>query len=127
MPGMTERFELFINKREVVNSYTELNDPIRQRELFNDQAKSKDEGVQAWAQAYHWAGSIRAPGGTGGSNGCAVNLFLPLDSGDDEAMLIDDNFCTALEYGLPPTGGWGMGIDRMTMLLTDTANIKEVR
>lgn len=44
MPGMTERFELFINKREVVNSYTELNDPIRQRELFNDQAKSKDEG-----------------------------------------------------------------------------------
>ena len=51
----------------------------------------------------------------------------PSTSGDDEAMLIDDNFCTALEYGLPPTGGWGMGIDRMTMLLTDTANIKEVR
>ena len=42
-------------------------------------------------------------------------------------MFIDDNFCVALEYGLPPTGGWGMGIDRMTMLLTDTANIKEVR
>jgi lysyl-tRNA synthetase class 2 len=50
----------------------------------------------------------------------------PLPQGDDEAMFIDETFCTALEYGLPPTGGWGMGVDRMTMLLTDTANIKEV-
>ena len=46
--------------------------------------------------------------------------------GDDEAMFIDEGFCASLEYGLPPTGGWGMGIDRMTMLLTDTSNIKEV-
>eukprot|EP00879_Flechtneria_rotunda_P013544 GHRR01014142.1.p1 GENE.GHRR01014142.1~~GHRR01014142.1.p1 ORF type:complete len:498 (+),score=165.63 GHRR01014142.1:727-2220(+) len=88
-PGLTERFELFINKREVCNAYTELNDPIRQRELFLDQADQKAEG-------------------------------------DDEAMFIDENFCTALEYGLPPTGGWGFGIDRFTMLLTDTINIKEV-
>lgn len=47
-------------------------------------------------------------------------------AGDDEAQLIDDNFCTSLEYGLPPTGGWGMGIDRLAMFLTDSNNIKEV-
>ena len=47
-------------------------------------------------------------------------------SGDDEAMFMDEGYCTALEYGLPPTGGWGMGIDRMTMFLTDSNNIKEV-
>jgi len=45
-------------------------------------------------------------------------------AGDDEAMFIDDNFCTALEYGLPPTGGWGLGVDRLTMFLTDSNNIK---
>ncbi|XP_048861713.1 lysine--tRNA ligase isoform X1 [Brienomyrus brachyistius] len=87
--GLTERFELFVMKKEICNAYTELNDPIRQRELFEQQAKAKAEG-------------------------------------DDEAMFIDDNFCTALEYGLPPTAGWGMGIDRLTMFLTDSNNIKEV-
>ncbi|KAJ0056241.1 hypothetical protein NL108_004526, partial [Boleophthalmus pectinirostris] len=85
--GLTERFELFVMKKEICNAYTELNDPIRQRELFEQQAKAKAEG-------------------------------------DDEAMFIDDNFCTALEYGLPPTAGWGMGIDRLTMFLTDSNNIK---
>ncbi|XP_061526658.1 lysine--tRNA ligase isoform X1 [Phycodurus eques] len=87
--GLTERFELFVMKKEVCNAYTELNDPIRQRELFEQQAKAKAEG-------------------------------------DDEAMVIDETFCTALEYGLPPTAGWGMGIDRLTMFLTDSNNIKEV-
>ncbi|XP_033838809.1 lysine--tRNA ligase isoform X1 [Periophthalmus magnuspinnatus] len=87
--GLTERFELFVMKKEICNAYTELNDPIRQRELFEQQAQAKAEG-------------------------------------DDEAMFIDDNFCTALEYGLPPTAGWGMGIDRLTMFLTDSNNIKEV-
>lgn len=87
--GLTERFELFIMKKEICNAYTEMNDPIRQRELFEDQAQAKA-------------------------------------AGDDEAMFIDDNFCTALEYGLPPTAGWGMGIDRLTMFLTDSNNIKEV-
>ncbi|NXQ22233.1 SYK ligase, partial [Peucedramus taeniatus] len=89
LPGLTERFELFVMKKEVCNAYTELNDPSRQRQLFEDQAKAKA-------------------------------------AGDDEAMFIDENFCTALEYGLPPTAGWGMGIDRLTMFLTDSNNIKEV-
>lgn len=87
--GLTERFELFVMKKEVCNAYTELNDPMVQRERFAQQASDKA-------------------------------------AGDDEAQLVDENFCTALEYGLPPTGGWGMGIDRMTMFLTDSNNIKEV-
>jgi len=87
--GITERFELFVMKKEVCNAYTELNDPAVQRARFEQQAKDKA-------------------------------------SGDDEAMFLDENFCTALEYGLPPTGGWGMGIDRLAMFLTDSNNIKEV-
>ncbi|XP_016912821.1 lysine--tRNA ligase isoform X2 [Apis cerana] len=87
--GLTERFELFIMKKEVCNAYTELNDPIVQRERFEDQAKDKA-------------------------------------AGDEEAQIVDETFCTALEYGLPPTAGWGMGIDRITMFLTDSNNIKEV-
>ncbi|XP_026322248.1 lysine--tRNA ligase isoform X2 [Hyposmocoma kahamanoa] len=89
LPGLTERFELFIMKKEVCNAYTELNDPETQRERFEQQAKDRA-------------------------------------AGDDEAPPSDEGFCTALEYGLPPTGGWGMGIDRLTMFLTDSNNIKEV-
>ncbi|XP_047152002.1 lysine--tRNA ligase, cytoplasmic-like [Vigna umbellata] len=88
-PGLTERFELFINKHELCNAYTELNDPVVQRQRFSEQLKDRQ-------------------------------------SGDDEAMALDETFCTALEYGLPPTAGWGLGIDRLTMLLTDSQNIKEV-
>ncbi|KAK7849107.1 lysine--trna ligase [Quercus suber] len=87
--GLTERFELFINKHELCNAYTELNDPVVQRQRFAEQLKDRQ-------------------------------------SGDDEAMALDETFCTALEYGLPPTAGWGLGIDRLTMLLTDSQNIKEV-
>jgi lysyl-tRNA synthetase, class II len=87
--GLTERFELFVMKKEVCNAYTELNDPFDQRERFEQQAADKA-------------------------------------AGDDEAQLIDENYCMALEYGLPPTGGWGLGIDRLTMFLTDNNNIKEV-
>jgi len=88
-PGLTERLECFVMKHEIINAYTELNDPIVQRSRFQQQAKDKA-------------------------------------AGDDEAMFVDENFCTALEYGLPPTGGFGLGIDRLTMFLTDTNNIKEV-
>jgi lysyl-tRNA synthetase class 2 len=89
IPGRTERFELFVNTKEVCNAYTELNNPAVQRERFEQQAKDRERG-------------------------------------DDEAQLIDNNFIASLEYGLPPTGGWGMGIDRMTMFLSDHNNIKEV-
>ncbi|KAL4804516.1 hypothetical protein BDV18DRAFT_143320 [Aspergillus unguis] len=87
--GLCERFEAFVCKKEIVNAYTELNDPFDQRLRFEEQARQKDQG-------------------------------------DDEAQIIDENFCTSLEYGLPPTGGWGMGIDRLVMFLTDNYSIKEV-
>jgi lysyl-tRNA synthetase, class II len=87
--GMTERFELFINGKELCNAYTELNNPRVQRARFAEQAARKAEG-------------------------------------DDEAQYMDENFCEAMEYGLPPTGGWGLGIDRLTMFLTDNNTIKEV-
>uniref|UniRef100_A0A7S3JCF5 Lysine--tRNA ligase n=1 Tax=Euplotes harpa TaxID=151035 RepID=A0A7S3JCF5_9SPIT len=87
--GLTERFELFVNKHELLNAYTELNDPKVQLEAFQDQADQKDQG-------------------------------------DIEAQVVDEDFVKALEYGLPPTAGWGIGIDRLTMLLTDTNTIKEV-
>ncbi|OJJ45476.1 hypothetical protein ASPZODRAFT_134135 [Penicilliopsis zonata CBS 506.65] len=87
--GLCERFEAFVCKKEIVNAYTELNDPFDQRLRFEEQARQKEQG-------------------------------------DDEAQLIDENFCTSLEYGLPPTGGWGMGIDRLVMFLTDNYSIKEV-
>lgn len=88
-PGLCERFEAFVCKKEIVNAYTELNDPFDQRLRFEEQASQKDQG-------------------------------------DDEAQMIDENFCQSLEFGLPPTGGWGMGIDRLVMFLTDHYSIKEV-
>ena len=89
IPGLTERCEAFVCKKEIVNAYTELNNPFDQRLRFEEQANQKEQG-------------------------------------DDEAQLIDENFLTALEFGLPPTGGWGMGIDRLVMFLTDNYSIKEV-
>ena len=89
LPGMTERFELFANGKELCNAYTELNDPEVQREQFR--ATQKD-----------------------------------VTCGDEEAMVHDEDFCVSLEYGLPPTAGWGLGVDRLTMMLTDNYSIKEV-
>jgi len=86
---MTERFELFINGKELCNAYTELNNPRVQRDRFDEQAKQKAQG-------------------------------------DDEAQFKDEHFCVAMEYGLPPTGGWGLGVDRLTMFLSDNNTIKEV-
>ena len=88
-PGLTERFELMVNGKEVANAYSELNDPIDQEERFKEQMRLADKG-------------------------------------DDEAMVIDQDFLRALQYGMPPTSGIGIGIDRLTMLMTGKSYIQDV-
>ena len=102
---------------QLCNAYTELNDSVVQRQRFAEQLK-------VHASVFKCAVDLSLNKFLWNSSEWYVVCMQDRQSGDDEAMALDETFCTALECGLPPTGGWGLGIDRLTMLLTDSQNIK---
>ena len=121
--GVTERFELFVCEKELCNAYTELNNPLVQRERFASQSKDKAAGDdEAQALDEELAPATQPPARLHLRLGRM--LTAPLLCVPSSALLL--SFCVALDFGLPPTAGWGMGIDRLTMFLTNNDNIKEV-
>ena len=119
-PGLTERFELMVNGKELANAYSELNDPIDQEERFKDQLRLSEKGDDEAANAYS---ELNDP--IDQEERFKEQLKLS-EKGDDEAMFIDQDFLKALQYGMPPTSGIGIGIDRLTMLMTGQPFIQEV-
>lgn len=104
LPGVVERFELFVCGRELANAFTELTDPLDQRQRFEAQVLSHEQRASAARTA----------------------VSEKEIAEEDYEVVLDEDFLTALEYGLPPTGGMGVGIDRLVMLLTDSASIRDV-
>jgi lysyl-tRNA synthetase class 2 len=115
-PGVTERFELFVAGRELANSFSELTDPVDQRVRLEAQVAAHGVALAADAAARGAAGYSS----DSGSDAEAAREQAPYE------VKLDEDFLTALEYGMPPTGGMGMGIDRLVMLLTDSASIRDV-
>lgn len=120
--GVVERFELFVAGRELANSFSELTDPVEQRQRLEAQVAAHRAAVVA-AEALK-----QETLGASAGNGDAAGASKAVVQGDEEAyeVALDEDFLTALEHGMPPTGGMGMGIDRLVMLLTDSPSIRDV-
>ncbi|GAB4819350.1 hypothetical protein N2152v2_006396 [Parachlorella kessleri] len=123
--GVVERFELFVAGRELANSFSELTDPVEQRQRLEAQVAAHREAVQRQQREREAAAAAAAAAAEDGGNGVAKQGGQQQEEEAYEVTL-DEDFLTALEYGMPPTGGMGMGIDRLVMLLTDSPSIRDV-
>jgi lysyl-tRNA synthetase, class II len=126
-PGVVERFELFVAGRELANSFSELTDPVDQRQRLEAQVEAHKAAVDRAAAEATTNGNGTAHGSDSLETERVENLTAAEDD-DDMAyeVKLDEDFLTALEHGMPPTGGMGMGIDRLVMLLTDNSSIRDV-